>query len=63
MANAQLNIDHKIVHEWANAVLTQIHTFAITPIHTVAINPNLNILQGCANVVYTYKHTNTTTVT
>ena len=55
MANALLKIDHKIVHEWANAVLT--------PIHTVAITPNRTVLQGCANVVRTYGHTNTKTVT
>ena len=63
MANALLKIDHKIVHEWANAVLTPIHSVAITPIYTVAITPNHNVLQGCANSVRTYGHTNTTTVT
>ena len=35
MVNALLEIDHKIVHKWANAVLTPIHTVAVTPVHTV----------------------------
>ena len=59
MENDLLKIDHKIVHEWANAVLTPIHTVEITPIHTVAIMPNRTVLQGCANVVYTYVRTYT----
>ena len=45
MENSLLQINHKIVHEWANAVLTKIYTAAITPNHT--------ILQGCANFVRT----------
>ena len=63
MANALLKIDHKTVHKWANAVLTPIHTVAVTPIHTVAITQNLTVMQGCANVVRTYRRTNTKTVT
>ena len=63
MANALLKIDHKIVHKWANAVLTPIHTVAITPIHTVAITPNRTVVQGFSNGERTYGHTNTTTVT
>ena len=63
MSNALLKIDHKIVHKWANDVLTPIHTVAIMPIHTVAITQNRTILQGCANAVRVYGHTNTTTVT
>ena len=63
MSNALLKIDQKIVHKWANAVLTPIHTVAVTPIHTVAIKQNLNVLKGCANVAHTYRHTNTKTVT
>ena len=51
MENSLLKIDHKIVHEWSNAVLT--------PIHTVATTPNRTFLQGCANFVCTYGHTNT----
>ena len=62
MVNSLLQIDHKVVHEWANNVLTPIHTVAITPTHTVAI-PNRTILKGCANVVHMYGHTNTKTVT
>ena len=54
MENALLRIDHKIVHEWANDVLT--------PIHTVAITLNPTVVQGCDNFVCTYGHTNTTTV-
>ena len=56
MENDLLKIDHKIVHEWANAVLMPIHTVATTPIHTVATTPNLTVLQGCDNVVHTYGH-------
>ena len=63
MANALLKIYNKIVHKWANAVLTPIHTVAITPIRTVAITPNHTVLQGCANAVRTYGHTNNKTVT
>ena len=63
MANALLKIDQKIVHKWANAVLTPIHTVAVTPVHTVAIKKNRTVLQGCANVVHTYRNTNTKTVT
>ena len=55
MANALLKIDHKIVQNCSNAVLT--------PIHTVAITQNYTVLQGCDNVVRTYRHTNTKTVT
>ena len=54
MENAVLNIYHKIVHEWANAVLT--------PIHTVAITTDLIVLKGCSNGVHTYGNTKTTTV-
>ena len=63
MANALLKIYHNIVHKWTNAVLTPIHTVAVTTIHTVAITQNSTVLQGCANVVCTYVHTNTKTVT
>ena len=63
MANDLLNIYHETVHKWANAVLTAIHTVAITPIHTVAITPNRTVMQGFANVVRTYGHTNTTSLT
>ena len=49
MENALLKIDHKIVHEWANPVLT--------PVHTVAIMPNRTVLQGCGNVVRMYIRT------
>ena len=55
MKNSQLKINHKIVHKWANAVLTEIHTVIITPNHTV--------LQECDNVVRKQGHTNTKTVT
>ena len=54
MENALLKINHKIMHEWADAVLT--------PINTVAITPNRTVVQGCANIVRTYRHTNTKTV-
>ena len=63
MENSLLKIDHKIVHEWANAVLTPILAVAITQIHTVAITLNRTVLQECANIVRTYGHTNITTVT
>ena len=63
MANALLKIDQKIVHKWANAVLTPIHTVAVMLVHTVAIRENRTVLQGCVNVVHTYGHTNTKTVT
>ena len=53
MSNALLKIDHKIAHEWANAVLT--------PIHTVSML-NRTVLQGCDNVVRTYGNTNTKAV-
>ena len=62
MANSLLKIDHNIVHKWANAVLTPIHTVAFTPVHMVAIRQNRTVIQGCANVVRTYGHTNTKTV-
>ena len=66
MSNALLKIDQKIVHKWANAVITPIHKVAVTPVHTVAIRQNRTVLQGCANVVRTYvrtyEHTNTKTV-
>ena len=57
MANYLLKIDHKIMHKWANDVLTPIHTVAVTPVHTVKITQNLTVLQGCANVVRTYVRT------
>ena len=63
MANALLKIDQKILHKWANAVITPIHTVAVTPVHTVSFNQNRTVLQGCVNVVHTYRHTNTKTVT
>ena len=63
MENALLTINQKIVHKWANAFLTPIHTVAVTPVHTVAIRKNRTVLQGCADVVRTYGHTNTKTVT
>ena len=62
MANALLKINHKIVHKWANYVLTSIHTVAVTPIHTVSIMQNRTVLQGCANVVRTHGHIYTKTV-
>ena len=63
MANDLLKTDQKIVRKLTNAMLTQIHTVAVTPIHTVVIRQDRNVLQGCANVVLTYRHTNTKTVT
>ena len=62
MANDLFKTDQKIVHKWANAVLTQIHTVAVMPVHTLAIRQNRTVLQGCANVVRTYGHTHTKTV-
>ena len=62
MENALLKINHKIMHEWANAVLTPIHKFAITQIHTVAITQKRTVMQGCANFVRKYGHINTKTV-
>ena len=55
MENFLLKIDQKIVQEWEK--------FVLTPIHTVAIIPNCTFLQGCADAIHTYGHTNTTTVT
>ena len=63
ITNSLLKIDQNIVHKWANAVLTPIHTVAVTPVHMVAIKKNRTVLQGCANVVHTYRNTNTKTVT
>ena len=63
MANALLKIDHKILHKWANDVLTPIRVFAFTPIHTVAITQHRNVLKRCSNVVRIYGHTNTKTLT
>ena len=63
ITNSLLKIDQKIVHKWANAVLTPIHTVAVTPVHTVAIRENCTVLKGCANIVRTCGHTNTKTVT
>ena len=63
MANALLKIDQKIVHKWANYVLTLIHTVAVTQVHTVEIKKKRTALQGCANVVHAYRHKNTKTVT
>ena len=63
MANALLKIDQKIVHKWANDVFTPIHTVAVTPVHTVEILQNRTVMQGCDNVVCTYGHKNTKTVT
>ena len=63
MANALLKIYHRIVQKWYNDVLAPIHTVAVTPIHTVVITQNRTVLQGCANSVHTYGHTNTKTVT
>ena len=63
MANSLLKIYQKIVHKWANAVLTPIHTVSVTPVHTVSINQNRTVLQGCVNFVHTYRYTNTKTVT
>ena len=59
MANALLKTDQKIVHKWANAVLTPIHTGTVTPVHTVAIRQNRTVMQGCANAVHTYVRTDT----
>ena len=46
MTNDLPKIDHKIVHKWANAMLTQIHTVAVTPVHTVAIRKNVLFCKG-----------------
>ena len=62
MENDLLIIDHKILHNWANAVLTPIRMVVIMPIHTVAITQSCTVLQGCVNVVRMYRDTNTTTV-
>ena len=53
MENSLLKIYPKIVHKWANDVLTPIHTVAVTPTHTVAITQKRTVLQGCDNVVRT----------
>ena len=53
MENALLKTNQKIVHKWANAVLTPIHTVAVMPVHTLAIKQNRTVLQGCDNVVRT----------
>ena len=63
MANTLLKIDYKIVHKWANTVLTPIHTVAITPLHMVEIPKNLTVLKGYDNVIHTYIHKNTKTLT
>ena len=63
MENTLLKINHKIVNKWSNAVLTPIYMVLFMPIHMVAITPDHTVLQGCANVVRRYKHTNITTVT
>ena len=63
MANVLLKIYQKIVHKQVNAVLTKVHTVAVTPVHKVEIKQNRTIMQGCDNVVHTYRHTNTKTVT
>ena len=44
MANSLLKFDQKIVHKWDNAVLTPIHTSAVTPFHPVAIRENRTVL-------------------
>ena len=56
-------IDQKIVHKWDNYMQTPIHTVAVTSFHKVAIRQNRTVLQGCANAVHKYGHTNTKTVT
>ena len=63
MENSLLKINRKIVHRWANAMLMPIHTDIFMPIHTVAMTQNHSVLQGCDNVIRTYEHTNTKTVT
>ena len=50
MENALLKINHKVVQEWANAVLI--------PNHMVVLKPNYTVVQGCVNVVRTYRHKN-----
>ena len=62
-ANTLLKTDQKIVQKWANAVLKPIHTVVVTPVHMVEIKHTRTDFQGCANVVHTYRHTNTKTVT
>ena len=47
MSNALIKIDHKVVQEWSNAVLTPSHTSVLTANHTV--------VQGCDNVIRTYE--------
>ena len=54
MTNALLKFNYKIIQEWANDVLT--------PIHTVAITPNRTVVQGCAIVVCMDGCTNNTNV-
>ena len=54
VANSLLTINHKVVQEWKNSVLT--------PKHTVVLVPNHKVVQGCANCVCTYGHTKPTTV-
>ena len=54
MANGLFKIDHKIVHNWANSVLTLIHTVAVTLIHTVAIRQTVLF---CKGVLMPYIHT------
>ena len=61
-ANALLKIYQMILYKWGKAVLMPIHTVAVTPVHTVPINQNLTVLQGCVNVLHTYRHKNTKTV-
>ena len=55
MANEILKIDHKVMQEWANSVLT--------PNHTVALTPNHKVVQDCDNVVRKCGHTKPTTLT
>ena len=43
MSNALLKIDHKVVQEWENSVLT--------PIHMVALMTNHTVVKGCSNAV------------
>ena len=51
MENVLLKTYQNIVHKWANAVLTPIHTVEATPVHTLATREKRIVLQGCANVV------------
>ena len=55
MVNVLLKIDHKVVQEWENAVLT--------PNYMVVLRSNYKVVQGWANVVCMYRHTKTTTAT